>query len=573
MEARERKARGTMMKLKNFLYSAAAVLFAGFLSFGTVTVYGAYADPDAVIADHVSIGGVDVSGMTVEEATNLLNEKTSAFQDTTFVLTTGDKSMQVTGMDLGLSWGNPQVVEEAANVGKSGNLLTRFKDKKDLEKNGKSYDVIFTIDETEAAALLSANADMLGENAMSAGLSKTADGFVMTEGHQGVTVDVPASLKVIQDYITSQWDGNDATITLATEVTTPTGTSEDLSCVKDVLGSFHTDFSSSSAARCTNIERAASLINGSIVYPGEEFSVVATIGPTDAANGYELAGAYENGQTVEAYGGGVCQVSSTLYNAVLFSELQVTTRSPHSMLVSYVEPSRDAAIAVDSGKDFKFKNNTDAPIYIEGYTKDKQLYFTIYGEETRPANRSISYQSEVTSQSDRTYSFVPSADPIGTIVTTSSAHIGKNAELWKTVTVDGVEQSREKVNSSSYRGTPQTVVIGIASPDPTATSAVSAAIATGDAYTVYSTVAAYSGNAAAASRANNVLSERAETAQINGADAAAADAAAQAAVDAAAAAATPEQAAAEQAAAADAAAQAAAAAPVDQAEADAILVQ
>ncbi len=560
------------MKIKTFLYSIATAFVVGVFTLGTVPVYGANTDPNAVIADHVTIGGVDVSGMTVQEAQDLLTEKTSAFQNTAFVLTTGDKSMNVTGMDLGLAWGNPQVVEEAANVGKSGNLLTRFKDKKDLEKNGKSYDVLFTIDETETAALLNANADMLGEKAMSAGLSKTADGFVMTEGHQGVTVDVPASLSAIKDFIATQWDGTDSTITLATVVTTPTGTGEDLSRVKDALGSFHTDFSSSSAARCTNIERAASLINGSIIYPGEEFSVVATIGPTDAANGYELAGAYENGQTVEAYGGGVCQVSSTLYNAVLMSELQVTTRSPHSMLVSYVEPSRDAAIAVDSGKDFKFKNNTDAPIYIEGYTKDKQLYFTIYGEETRPANRSISYESEVTSQSDRTYSFVPSADPIGTIVTTSSAHIGKNAELWKTVTVGGVEQSREKVNSSSYRGTPQTVVIGIGSPDPTATSAVSAAIATGDAYTVYSTVAAYSGNAAAASRANNVLSERAETAQINGAQAAM-DAQAQAAVDAAAAAATPEQAAAEQAAAAEAAAQAeVAAGAVDQAEADSILV-
>lgn len=557
------------MKKKTFIYSAIAALFVWVFSLGTVSVFGATTDPEAVIANHVSIGGVDVSGMTVEEAKNLLTEKTSAFQDTSFVLTTGDKSMQVTGTDLGLSWGNPQVVEEAVNVGKSGNLLTRFKDKKELEKNGKSFDVIFTIDDTETAALLNANADMLGERAMSAGLSKTADGFVMTDGHQGVSVDVPASLEAIRDYIKTQWDGNNATITLVTVVTDPSGTSEDLSRVKDVLGSFHTDFSSSSSARCTNIERAASLINGSIIYPGEEFSVVATIGPTDAANGYELAGAYENGQTVEAYGGGVCQVSSTLYNAVLNSELKVTTRSPHSMLVSYVEPSRDAAIAVDSGKDFKFVNSTDAPIYIEGYTKDKQLYFTIYGEETRPENRTISFESEVTSQSDRAYSFVPSADPIGTIVTTSSAHIGKNAELWKTVYLDGVEQSREKVNSSSYRGTPQTVVIGIGSPDPTATAAVSAAIATGDAYTVYNTVAAYSGNAAAASRANNVLSERAQTAQINGADAAA-----QAAVDAAAAAATPEQAAAEQAAAAEAAAAAAAAtAGVDQAEAESILVQ
>lgn len=553
--------------LKGILSAALGVVL--FLGLGAEHTLAA--DPEAVIADHVSIGGVDVGGLTAAEAEQLLTEKTSAFRDTVFTLTAGEKSVQVMGMDIGLAWGNPQVIEEAVNVGKSGNLLTRYKDKKDLEQNGKSYDVLFTIDETETAALLNANADALGVRAQNAGLLKTADGFEMTGGQTGVTVDVTSSLVLIKDFITQSWDGSDAEIALATEITEPVGSADELSRVKDVLGTFHTDFSSSSAARCTNIERAASLINGSVVYPGEEFSVVDTIGPTNAENGYELAGAYENGQTVEAYGGGVCQVSTTLYNAVLFSELEVTTRYPHSMLVAYVDPSRDAAIAVDSGKNFKFKNNTDAPIYIEGYTADKQLYFTIYGEETRPANRSISFETEVTSQSDRTYSFVPSADPIGTIVTTSSAHIGKNAELWKIVTVDGVEESREKVNSSSYRGTPQTVVVGISSLDPAATAAVSAAIATGDAYTVYNTVAAYSGSATAASKANSVLSERAATAEINGATAAADPAAA---VEAAAAAATPEMAAAEQAAAEQAAAAAAAAAAaVDQQEAGAILAQ
>ena len=71
----------------------------------------------------------------------------------------------------------------------------------------------------------------------------------------------------------------------------------------------------------------------------------AAIAPLDAENGYELAGAYENGTTVQSYGGGVCQVSTTLYNAVLYSELDVTQRSNHSMMVHYVDPSRDAAIA------------------------------------------------------------------------------------------------------------------------------------------------------------------------------------------------------------------------------------
>ena len=85
---------------------------------------------------------------------------------------------------------------------------------------------------------------------------------------------------------------------------------------------------------------------------------------------------------VQSYGGGVCQVSTTLYNAVLKAELEVTQRSNHSMIVTYVKPSMDAAIAGDY-KDLKFVNNLDAPIYIEGYTVGKDIYFNIYGQETR----------------------------------------------------------------------------------------------------------------------------------------------------------------------------------------------
>ena len=541
--------RKSIMNKKITIIAALSAAFLGVAGFmGQTTSVRAEEEASDVIADHVTIGGLDVGGMTVEDATALIKEQTSGCQNAVFTLVAGDKSLQVSGMDMGLSWGNQGVVEEAANIGKSGNLLSRYKNKKELEQTGKAYPIVFSIDETETAALLNAQADALSVRAMNAGLTKTANGFEMTGGQAGVSLDVEASLNEINRFIESEWNGTNSVITLATVVTEPTGSADELSRVKDVLGSYHTDFSSSSSARCANIERATSLINGTVLYPGEEFSVASTIGPTNAENGYELAGAYENGQTVEAYGGGVCQVSSTLYNAVLFSELEVTVRSPHSMMVSYVEPSRDAAIAIDSGKDFRFRNNTDAPIYIEGYTADKQLYFSIYGEETRPSNRSISFQSEVTSQQDRTYSFVATADPIGYIATTSSAHIGKNAELWKTVTVDGVEESRERVNTSSYRGTPQTVAVGVSSLDPAATNAVSSAIASGDAYTVYSTVAAYSADAGAASnaagRAGNVLSERASTAEINGAPAqttdpaadAAAAAAAQAAADAAAAA-------------------------------------
>lgn len=108
------------------------------------------------------------------------------------------------------------------------------------------------------------------------------------------------------------------------------------------------------------------LIDGTLLYPGDEFSTYETVAPFSEANGYYMAGSYLNGKVVDSIGGGICQVSTTLYNAVLLAELDVTMRYNHSMVVSYVDPSADAAIAESSGKDFKFVNNTDYPIYIEG---------------------------------------------------------------------------------------------------------------------------------------------------------------------------------------------------------------
>ena len=190
-------------------------------------------------------------------------------------------------------------------------------------------------------------------------------------------------------------------------------------------------------------------------------------------------------------------MSTTLYNAVILAELEVTQRSNHSMIVTYVKPSMDAAIAGDY-KDLKFVNNLDAPIYIEGYTSGKNLYFNIYGQETRPANRKVSYESEVVSEDNPPTQFVATGEPIGSIATVQGQHTGYVAKLWKIVTVDGVEKSREAFNKSRYKSSPRIVNVGTASADPNATAAMNAAIATGDEAMIRATAAQYAGGAAPA---------------------------------------------------------------------------
>ena len=131
-----------------------------------------------------------------------------------------------------------------------------------------------------------------------------------------------------------------------------------------VLGSFSTTYRDSSTSRSSNLSNGASKINGTVIYPGETFSAYEELHPFTEANGYSAAGAYLNGMVVDSIGGGVCQVTTTLYNALLLAEVSITERAPHSMTVSYVEPSMDAAIA-GTYTDLKFRNDSNAPIYID----------------------------------------------------------------------------------------------------------------------------------------------------------------------------------------------------------------
>ena len=188
--------------------------------------------------------------------------------------------------------------------------------------------------------------------------------------------------------------------------------------------------------------------------------------PFSADNGYYLAGSYLNGRVVDSYGGGICQVSTTLYNAVIRAELEIVERSPHSMTVNYVPLSADAAIS-GTAKDFKFKNNLDNPIYIEGYTANGYLYFNIYGKETRPENRTIEFVSvtEKTLYPGGEKVTEDPSKPAGYRQVVSSAHTGYVASLYKVVYVDGVEESREKFNSSTYGAYPTQVIVGTASVD------------------------------------------------------------------------------------------------------------
>ena len=445
---------------------------------------------EKTIPKGITIEGTDVSGQSVSKATKTIDTSLGNSKSTVFKLVAGDKSVDATGKDLDLCIKNSDVAERAANYGNEGNPLYRYKASKDLESGkGKDFKISLTAKNASVAKYLEKNKIYLDTKVVNNGLKRENGTFQYVPGTQGKIVDINQSADKIADFISKGWNGSNSQIDLVVETKDPIGSQEELASVKDCLGSFNTDFSSSAAGRSKNVKNGCSKINGSILYPGETFSVTDAVVPFTAENGYELAGSYENGTTVESYGGGICQVSSTLYNAVIRAELEIVQRNNHSMIVTYVPPSADAAIA-EGILDFKFKNNQSTPIYIEGYCEGGKIYFNVYGKETRDSNRKIDFVSEVTSQTDAGVSFKYSPElPAGTIKKEQSAHTGYTARLWKVVTVNGQEQSRNVFNNSTYKPGNTIYSIGSGGLSAEGKAAIDAAIATNDEAAVKAAVA------------------------------------------------------------------------------------
>lgn len=448
----------------------------GAADIGSLTGFG----NSNTISEGIYIGNIDVSGKTAGEAKQDVEAYVEELKELTVTLHVMDENqIEVTVGDLGFRWTNPDVAQDAVALGKKGNIVQRYKALQDLRYENKIFDLSYDFDKEMIRQILSERCGEYGTEAKDAVLTRVNGVFSVTPGQSGRVVDEEASLNQIYDYMMNEWDFNNASVDMVVKVQEPRGSEEELSQVKDVLGTFTTSYSTSGSSRSANVSNGCNLIAGTTLYPGDEFSTYEAVSPFSVDNGYYMAGSYMNGQVVDSLGGGICQVSTTLYNAVLLSELEVTERHNHSMIVTYVDPSADAAIAESAGKDFKFVNNTEYPIYIDGYCENKNITFTIYGVETRPSNREVKYESEVLSviNPDREVIYTNVAMPIGQVVT-QSAHIGYKAQLWKIVKENGVEVSREQINSSSYKMVPRTATVGLSTNDVNAYNEMLAAVAT-----------------------------------------------------------------------------------------------
>ena len=465
-----------MRGVKLVLTCALGALLAGAIASAAFADTVALAE-DKTIAAGVHVEGVDLSLMSVDEANAAIQAKVSEMAQTPVTLRMGDNQVTASLAELGYTWTNTDIVSSLTGIGKSGNIVERYKQQKDLENTTVDYPLEFTVDGARTLAYVQ-NMSAYNCDPVEGEIFIGSDGYPYVEGGtDGITLKPQESADAVKAAIEG-WTGGEIAVDMAVDRIRPDVPADTLELVKDVLGTATTDYSASSAARAVNVQNGCALINGTLLWPGDEFSVTRAVTPFSAENGYEPAPTYEENRTVDSYGGGICQVSTTLYNAALKAEMDITARSNHTMLVTYVEPSKDAAIA-EGVMDMSFVNNTDAPIYIEGYCSGGQITFVIFGHETRPAGRTLEFESRVLAQTDPTgYSLYPDATQnVGYVMQTQSPHTGCQAELWKLIYQDGELVDQVQINSSFYQAVGTIYSVGVVTDNASVSQALYAAIA------------------------------------------------------------------------------------------------
>lgn len=463
VERRHRKRRKWKKKWQKGL------VFAGFLFICALVLAGAAnlffywsvsGYPKQEIYDNIYIGKTDVSNMTAKEAKTALEKQLEADRSQKVVLEIDGQRAETTLEQYALSYKDlDRLIDAAMDHGKKGSLFRRFLAIRELSGEKKIIKPQFVIDRTSGEAVLKEHAEPLTSQAQNASITKTGIGFSIQEGVKGETVDTDVSLSQIEKTVNQNWDHRSFSIVPELKEEEPAIKAKDLESIRDELGSFSTN--AGGGERWKNLKTGVDHINGTILMPGQTVSVHDITAPYDAEHGYVPAGSYENGQVVDTYGGGICQVSSTLYNAVLYAELEVVKRQPHSMLVAYVPPSRDAAIAGDV-KDFVFKNNYDTPVFIHGEIDGaNQLRFVIYGKDTRQEGRTVDYETEIVQTEEPGVVYkVDKEAALGSMKTKTGAREGKTVRLWKIVKQDGKEVSRDVINNSTYRKTDKVILVG-----------------------------------------------------------------------------------------------------------------
>ena len=310
----------------------------------------------------------------------------------------------------------------------------------------------------EAAADAAAKWDVKAKNGSISEYDAATDKFLFADGTPGKAVNQE---KLIKDLVEAATSGNyDAVIRAEVDESQPELSAANAKEQYKTLSTFTTE-TTANEKRNTNVKLAARAINGTIVQPGEEFSFNKVVGQRTAEKGYQEAAAYSGGEVVQEPGGGVCQVSSTLYNAVVFAGLKTTERHAHTYEPSYVTPGEDAMVSYDgyAGPDLRFVNNSKTAVGIKAAYSNQTLTVSIYGNPILEDGVTVSMHSEKIKELDPptpTYVEDPTLEP-GVEVVAKAATPGSRWQTKLITKKNGQVVSDVLLHNSTYTGKAATI--------------------------------------------------------------------------------------------------------------------
>ena len=419
-----------------------------------------------VILDGILIDGRDVAGMTEEEARNYIySEVDTNTQGDIITIKSSDstRSYTYTFDDFELKYDVDGAAKSAIEFAKDPQSPNFWRQFKALE--GGSVDFgIMSYNRAMVRSFVNAISDEISVKAENAGLKRVNGQFVVTPAKTGYTIDKEAILSQVYELIDTRQFGREVVFDIT--VTEPEHKDADVSGITGIIGTYSSPYTGGDDNRIQNLKNGCDKLNGVVVYPGEEFSTNERFNPCTEANGWASAGTIVNGKIEDSIGGGMCQVSSALYMALLNAEVKITERFNHSMKVGYADYAFDATLAGDY-KDLKFVNDTGCAIYIEAYLANSNVVINIYGKELHSPGRTLKFYNKFIEETepDPPVEKEDNTLPAGTRKLDVTAKNGCVYELYKEVYENGVLQETVKINKSTYLPRRQVTLIGTKQPD------------------------------------------------------------------------------------------------------------